>query len=123
MPKVWVIDDDSDLLLLLQVVLSKAGYDVTCLSEGYSIVDNQSFWPDLFIVDKSLNVIDGIAICKFLKLKNETRRIPIVMISGGEFAEKALKAGASYFLNKPLDIATLLQVVESLLVNKVGYHK
>jgi DNA-binding response OmpR family regulator len=118
MSKVLVMDDDTDLLLLLQMVLGKAGYEVKCFSEGISIVNNKYSTPDLFIIDKGMNVIDGIAICKFLKLKKETQCIPVLMISGEEYKEKALKAGADYFLNKPLNVSTLLRVIESLLPTK-----
>ena len=117
MPKVLVMDNDSDLLMLLRGALSKVGYEVECLTDGCPVVNNRIEIPDLFVIDKGLNIIDGIAICKYLKLKNETSNIPIVMISGEEFREKALLTGADYFMTKPLKIKNLLQVIDSLLHN------
>lgn len=121
MSKVLVMDDDSDLLMLLRVALGKAGYEVECLTDGCPVVNNRIRIPDLFIIDKGLSIIDGVAICKFLKLKNETSSIPIVMISGEEFREKALLTGADYFMAKPLEIKKLLQVIDSLLCKRILY--
>ncbi len=118
MSKVLVMDDDTDLLMLLQMALGKAGYEVECLTDGCPIVNNRIRVPDLFIIDKGLNIIDGIAICKYLKLKNETSTIPIVIISGEELREKALLAGADYFMCKPLKIKKLLKVIDSILHKK-----
>jgi len=115
LPKILLLEDDPDLLLMLKIVLEKAGYEVECISNGTAIVNNKVPLPDLYIIDKGLQVIDGIAICKYLKLKKETNGIPIIMISANDYQEKALRAGANYFIDKPIDMQKLLQTIHTLL--------
>lgn len=114
--KILIAEDDSDLLFLLGKVLQDAGYVVQCLNEPSSIVSNVHEWPSLFILDKEMKFIDGIAICKYLKLNKQARNIPIVVISGGyQFENKALKAGADCFIAKPFNTTHLLNVIETLI--------
>lgn len=114
--KILIAEDDADLLFLLCKALNDAGYEVQCLNEASPIVNNLEEWPSLFILDKEMKFIDGIAICKYLKLNKEARNIPIVMISGGyQFENKALKAGADCFISKPFNTAQLLKVIDTLI--------
>jgi DNA-binding response OmpR family regulator len=116
MYKILVAEDDTDLLLLLESILKKAGYEVTCFSEPCNIVNSKCDWPDLFILDKNMKVIDGFALSKYLKLNAMTKNIPIVMISAiPEYETKALELGVNYFMPKPLNTGKLLQVIGSLL--------
>lgn len=114
--KVLIVEDDEDLLFLLGKVLNRAGYDVKCLNEGSSIISNTCEWPDLFILDKGIKIIDGISICKYLKLREETNQIPIVLISGAEYLQDmAIEAGADYFIQKPLNMDNLIKIVQGLI--------
>jgi two-component system cell cycle response regulator len=116
MYRILVADDDTDLLLLLESILRKAGYEVTCYSEPCTIVNSKCDWPDLFVLDKNMKVIDGFALSKYLKLNALTKNIPIVMISAiPEYETKALDIGVSYFMSKPLNTTKLLEVIGSLL--------
>jgi DNA-binding response OmpR family regulator len=113
--KILLADDDPDTLLLLGKILQNKGYDVQCLNNATSIVNGMNVWPDLFILDKEMMLIDGIAICKFLKLHNIARNIPIVMISGCDCKAKATSAGVDYYMNKPFDLQELLTVVDKCI--------
>lgn len=114
--KILLAEDDPDIRYILNLVLNQAGYDVEPLSSGDSIVQGQHQWPDLFILDKALPVIDGMALCKYLKINEETRDIPIIMISSyHKLKSKAKELGVSAFIEKPFDLQLLLQVVEKQL--------
>jgi DNA-binding response OmpR family regulator len=111
--KILVAEDDKDILFILDMILNDAGYKVEPLPEGTSIVHDRKDWPDLFILDKDLPSIDGLAICKYLKLNDETKNIPIIMISCFHYLKnKAKEAGVDEFIEKPFELKQLLSTVE-----------
>jgi Response regulators consisting of a CheY-like receiver domain and a winged-helix DNA-binding domain len=113
---VLVAENDPDILSILDLVLTNAGYQVQLLPEGSSIVENKIDLPDLFILDKDMPVIDGFALCKYLKVKKETRDIPIIMISGyHKLKSKAKQVGVDEFLEKPFDVRNFLATVDKFL--------
>jgi DNA-binding response OmpR family regulator len=110
--KVLIAEDDKDILFILDMVLKDAGYAVEPLTEGSSIVARTEDWPDLFIIDQNMPFIDGIALCKFLRLKEETKNIPIIMISCfHKLKGKARKVGVDDFIEKPFHLKELLRTV------------
>jgi DNA-binding response OmpR family regulator len=110
--KIVVAEDDQDILFILDMILNDAGYKVEPLPEGSSIVSGKRDWPDLFILDKNMPTIDGLAICKYLKLNEETKNIPIIMISAyHKLKKKAKEAGVDEFIEKPFELKDLLSTV------------
>jgi len=110
--KILLADDDSDTLLLLNKILVSKGYEVQCLNNAAAIVNGEvAHWPDIFILDKDMKMIDGIAICKFLRLHKIARNIPVIMISGHDCRRRATAAGVDCYLDKPLDLQELLDAV------------
>lgn len=113
--KITLVEDDEDSSLMLQKVLSNAGYIVESLPEGTSIVGNNFSVPDMFILDNFMPTIHGIALCKYLKLQAMTKSIPVIIISANkQIQQKATAAGAAFFLGKPFHINELLKVVEAV---------
>ena len=111
--KILLAEDDADIRFILNMVLNEAGYEVQPLPSGSGIVEGRREWPDLFILDKALPTIDGLAICKYLKVQKETKDIPIIMISSyHKLKSKARDIGVDDFLEKPFDLKDLLKVVE-----------
>ena len=117
--KILLAEDDADIRFILQFVLAKAGYDVEPISTGHNIVEGKHGRPDLFILDKALPVIDGLALCKYLKVKEETRDIPIIMISAHHhLKKKARDLGVDEFVEKPFNVQRLLSLIEKHVNNK-----
>ena len=113
--KILLADDDADTVLLLNKILVGKGYEVQCLTNAAAIVNGEvAQWPDIFILDKDMKMIDGIAICKFLRLHKTARSIPIVMISGHDCRHRAIAAGVDCYLDKPIDLHELLDVIYRL---------
>lgn len=111
--KIVIAEDDADIRFILNLVLEEAGYEVQPVPTGESIVEGKHGIPDLFILDKSLPVIDGLAICKYLKVKEETKDVPIIMISSyHKLKNRARELGVDDFIEKPFDIKQLLTVVD-----------
>lgn len=114
--KILLAEDDPDIRFILKTVLSDAGYEVALLPEGHTIVEGRHEWPDLFILDKSLPVIDGMALSKYLKIKEDTRDIPIILLSSNhKLKNKAKHAGVDAFIEKPFDLKLLLNTIEQQL--------
>jgi DNA-binding response OmpR family regulator len=119
--KILIAEDDADIRFILNLVLNEAGYQVEQLPAGTTIVEGRKEWPDLFILDKALPTIDGLALCKYLKIKKETKDIPIIMISSyHKLKTKAREAGVDAFIEKPFDLKQLLQVVDKHVNSNFG---
>jgi DNA-binding response OmpR family regulator len=114
--KILVVEDDSDFLNMLNVILGLEGYEVALLQDGKSILKKESILPDLYILDKTLPQVDGMDVCRFIKSDPRTKDIPVIMISGCPgFSEDALNAGATMFIEKPLKMYRFLNTVARTL--------
>jgi DNA-binding response OmpR family regulator len=118
--RVLAVDDDSDILDAIRLTLEDEGYLVTTTEKGEyaeKLKDGNGGLPDLIILDVLLSGKDGRTICRSLKSRPDTQRIPIIMISAHPGAEESSRAvGADAFLAKPWDINDLIALVESFLV-------
>ncbi|MBL0743936.1 response regulator [Chryseolinea lacunae] len=113
--KIMLIEDDPDSQGMLKSILLQAGYAVDT-TEGTAIVAENYALPDVFVLDNFMPAIHGVALCKFLKLKEHTRSIPVVIMSGDpEVQRKAENAGAALFLRKPFHRQDLLDCIEAVL--------
>src|SRR5205085_3065415 len=110
--KILVVDDDPDILDALQFMLEDAGYEVTTTEKGdyaENLHDTNGGLPDVIILDVLLSGKDGRLICQRLKGQEETRHIPIIMMSAHPYAKQSVTVvGADDFLAKPYDVDELL---------------
>lgn len=116
---ILVVDDDPDILDALQLTLEDAGYEVTTTEKAEyaeNLRDTNGGLPDVIILDVLLSGKDGRIICQKLKSQEDTRHIPILMISAHPTAKQSVQAvGADGFLAKPFDIDELLAKVAEYL--------
>ncbi len=120
-PRVLVIDDDRLLCELIRTTFELEGYDV---DTAYDVIEAERVLvearPDAILLDIGLPGIDGIFYLERLRETPQTRRIPIVAISGSDEAGRAAKAvGAEAFLRKPFSPLELIALVTPL-IRKVG---
>ncbi len=111
--KVLVVDDDPSILFFMEAMLEDAGYRVVTMEKGDGVepllADNP---PQLIILDMLLSGQDGRDITRKLKQSEQTRHIPIIMVSAHPGAEKTVRAaGADDFLPKPFEMDDLLALV------------
>ncbi len=111
-----IADDDPGIVDAVEMILDFHGYEV---SSTYNATDLQSIqpgqYPDVLLLDIWMPGCDGRDICRQLKAQNETRQIPILMISASkDISASALEAGADDFLAKPFDMQELIDKIEIL---------
>jgi len=113
---VLVVDDEENLLVLLERILSREGFLVRTASNAYQaldLVDKNSF--DLAILDIKMFPVDGVALLS--EIKKRSPAVHVVMITAYPTVDtrnECLKNGASTYLTKPLDIQELKSVVQNL---------
>ncbi len=113
MKKVMIIEDDEAISDILSIILTNEGYLVVS-GKGNELMMTTSglSLPDLFLIDRNLPGIDGIAICRTLKSDPATQHIPVVMISANHsFIKPAAAAGADACIPKPFSRQELLETV------------
>jgi len=117
--KILVVDDDPDVRLGLQVRLNANHFDVICAADGVaSIAEARKHMPDLVILDLGLPAGDGFSVLERLKANEKLSSIPVIVLSGRDRVgnrERALKAGAKTFLQKPMANDKLLAVIRLVL--------
>jgi two-component system phosphate regulon response regulator PhoB len=121
MPKehIVVVEDESDILELLTYNLTREGYEVTALSNGeqaLQLIPRKK--PGLILLDLMLPGVGGLEICRLLKAKPETARIPIIMVTAkGEETDVVvgLEVGADDYIAKPFSLRVLMARIHSVL--------
>lgn len=112
--KIIIAEDDVDILFTINFMLVEAGYEVELSASGRFILEGTYDVPDLYILDKRIPDMDGLEVCRQLRLRPESRSIPIIVISASpRFGPQALRAGANDFLEKPFQMYQLLELVET----------
>jgi DNA-binding response OmpR family regulator len=112
--KILVIDDDEGILDALELMLDTAGYKVETSPDGAVLKKlNEDNLPNLILLDVLLSGEDGRELCKILKNKEHTKKVPVLMISADPATKVGAKlCGADDFLAKPFEMNELLKKVE-----------
>ena len=128
--KILSVDDDPIILELLTAVLASIGQtDVTTAEsamEALELIEKQDTPFDCLLLDIQMPKVDGIQLCKAVRLMPEYTRAPVLMItamSDKTYVDKAFVAGATDYVTKPFDVIELgarVRTAESL-VN--AWHK
>jgi DNA-binding response OmpR family regulator len=117
--KILIVDDDPDVLQGMHVRLKANHYDTFFAGDALSsITEAKKHEPDLIILDLGLPAGDGFVVIERLKSNPYLAVIPVIVVSARDVLankERALKAGAKAFLQKPVDNAELLKVIRQAL--------
>ncbi len=124
MSKILVVDDEPELVKAIEIRLRASGYQVEVAYDGEEgIKKAMEFKPDLIILDIVMPKISGYEVCKILKSNEETRHIPILILTASqqrELEKECLALGAKIALMKPFETEELLLLVKQLLKNQGG---
>ncbi|MCK0095587.1 response regulator [Yoonia sp. F2084L] len=115
---ILAIDDSRTIRTLLTVALENAGFTVTTAVDGVDGVDKfQDAQADLVITDVNMPNKDGFGVIEDIRSGDVNRAVPVLVLtteSGAALKERARKAGATGWIVKPFDDASLVSVIKRL---------
>jgi two-component system phosphate regulon response regulator PhoB len=118
-PKIMIVEDEEPLGVLLQYNLESEGYQVEIVTRGDEAdIRLQEHVPDLLVLDWMVPGVSGIEICRRLRVRPETERLPVIMLTArGEESDRVrgLATGADDYLVKPFSTPEFLARVRALL--------
>jgi len=124
MPKrILLVDDSATSLTMNRIVITKkTPHEVLTAENGpEGLKLAAASRPDLILLDVMMPGMDGLEVCRNLRSKTETSRIPIVLLtyrSGDDIVKRGYESGCTAYLNKPLEDAKLLQTISEYLGDK-----
>ncbi|NJO53639.1 MAG: phosphate regulon transcriptional regulatory protein PhoB [Bacteroidales bacterium] len=117
--KILIVEDEEPLTLLLRYNLEVEGYDVEAVARGdeaETLLRERQ--PDLVLLDWMLPGLSGIELCRRLRARPETQRLPVIMLTArGEESERVrgLATGADDYIAKPFSVPELIARIRALL--------
>jgi DNA-binding response OmpR family regulator len=119
MKKILIIDDDADVLNVMEEALKYEGFSVKTSGSAddvMALID--SFNPDLLLIDYILKGINGGEICHQVKVKPETSRLPVIIVSAYPKVLSSLgDYGCDRFISKPFDLEDLTGSIKAVLTS------
>jgi two-component system, sensor histidine kinase and response regulator len=124
---ILIVDDEPDNFDVIEALLPSETYQLHYANCGEdAIASLDKFDPDLILLDVMMPGIDGIEVCKRIKLMSKWHNVPIIMVtalSGKEDLARCLAAGATDFINKPVNGLELRARVNAMLRIKKQYDR
>ena len=120
--KILLIEDNEQNRYLATFLLEKRGYNVVSAEDGLKGVElAQKIIPAMILLDIQLPGMDGYAVARTLRRNPALCRIPIVAVTSYAMPgdrEKALEAGCTAYIEKPIDPDTFVDSIERFLPPK-----
>ncbi|MBP2299659.1 response regulator transcription factor [Azospirillum picis] len=114
-PTILVVDDEPSIVLSLQVLMQRAGFDVRIARDGEEALQSvTAFTPDLILLDAMMPKRDGFDVCQTLRNDPAWRSLPIIMLTARSRdveRQKGLALGATDYITKPFSTRDLLATV------------
>ncbi|PZN53439.1 MAG: phosphate regulon transcriptional regulatory protein PhoB [Proteobacteria bacterium] len=118
-PRIMVVEDEEPLGVLLRYNLEAEGYQVEVVTRGDEAeVRMRESPPDLLVLDWMVPAVSGIELCRRLRMRPQTERLPIIMLTArGEESDRVrgLQTGADDYLVKPFSMPEFMARVKALL--------
>jgi len=115
-PKIAVVDDDTQIIALIEDILQNEGYDVTSYRDSRTALHQiNARAPDLLILDVIMPKMNGIELLRSLRQKSD---IPVIFLTERKEEEEellGLQTGADDYIHKPFSQRALIESVKSVL--------
>jgi FixJ family two-component response regulator len=116
-PLVYVVDDDEAVRDSLETYLALKGLSVVAFASGRELLDGEpDDGPEILIIDVNMPDIDGLSLLEALRGRGV--QAPAIVVTGlgdGDLRERAARAGAADFFDKPVDPRALVRAILRLL--------
>ncbi|CAK0744346.1 Response regulator receiver domain-containing protein [uncultured Gammaproteobacteria bacterium] len=121
-PIILVADDEPSILLSLQVLLQKAGFEVRVARDGEEALRSVAESPpDLILLDAMMPKRDGFDVCQTIRANPAFKTLPIIMLTAKSRdveREKGMALGATDYITKPFSTRDLVSTVRKYLEQK-----
>ena len=118
MRNIWTVDDDEEMSRAIGLMLKLLDCEVTSFNNVRSaaqlIVSGRK--PDLLLLDINMPEVTGLDMVEFLRRREDTRHLPIVMLSSeaaDTMVDRAMELGADSYVMKPVTIEELEKAMAS----------
>ena len=119
--RILLVDDEPDIVETVSFMLQSRNYQVSIASGGQEGLEKaKNEHPDLLLLDIMMPDLDGYDVCMKLKADEDTKDIPIIMLTAKGESEAVLKShslGADDYVVKPFSLPTLLSKLKKFLGN------
>lgn len=116
MNNILIVEDDTRTANLIRLYLEQAGYQITLAEDGYSAIEiARSKQPDLVLLDLMLPNVDGLDVCRMLRMESPTPIIILTARSTEDDVLRGLDLGADDYITKPFSPREVVARVRTVL--------
>jgi DNA-binding response OmpR family regulator len=117
--KILLVDDDTGLTQLLQLVFESRGFGVTLAYNGEEALEIlEKELPEVILLDLMMPDVNGVEVCRQVRANPRMSHIPIIVLTariGEEIQQEAMDAGATDYLVKPIRPSDLIRRVREVV--------
>jgi two-component system cell cycle response regulator DivK len=121
---ILLVEDSTDSRQMMRFLLQGSGYEVIEATDGIEAVDQAiDGHPDLILMDIAMPIADGIEAVEIIRQHENLDHIPIIAVTayGDLYKDKALAAGCSDVIQKPLDLEEFESVIKRYIGSDPAY--
>lgn len=119
MKTVLIVEDNENNMYMMRFIINKLGHTVLEARDGAAGVETaRAKRPDLILMDIQLPVMDGYSAARKIREEADLANVPIVAVTSYAMIgdrEKAISAGCTDYVEKPIDPASFIEVLEKYL--------
>jgi len=123
-PRILIVDDEPNIVLALELLMRREGYEIRSVNDGEKAVEAAAtFRPDLILLDVMLPRMDGYEVCQRIREDALLKDISILMLTakGRDVEkEKGLALGADHYVTKPFSTRDVVRKVREILASRPG---
>ena len=117
--KILVVDDDPYILMSLEFLMKKNGFEVMVARNGTEALEIlEQRLPELVLLDIMMPDVDGYEICRHIKKSSRLKHIKVIFMSAKSKEadiKKGIDLGAELYITKPFSTRDLMKLVKELI--------
>lgn len=120
-PRVLVVDDEPNILMSLEFLMKKKGYEVFIARNGAEAIElTRKELPDVILLDIMMPEVDGYEVCELVKTDSSLQHIRVIFLtakSKESDIEKGYQLGADLYITKPFSTRELMERIGDFLIS------